>query len=256
MTILPDQRIAKSFVLNFGIFVIGSPWDNSFHVFAVDPSALTHIGSVRQKLSLLSTLNFAGKGLLLASWRDSSLTLWNLREMPMSRPLYRRAPHFTSVVDVDADASLGLIASLDKNRKCIFSLLGSGAFQRSFQIEGNDSLQRIMLFAAGYLLVLSQADGADASARIRVYGVNGRKIDEILVPETVTELCPAQFATWVSVVAVGCASGRVILVTIPDCRPVADLRARDAVVSIAFSIQLNCFVVGSKNGEVTQIDLT
>jgi WD40 repeat protein len=256
LTIPPDEPISKSFVVldDIGKFVVSSLWDNSFHVFDIDYSFVTHSVSVRQKFSLLSTLNSAGDSFLLASWRDSSLTLWNLADGQVRKPLYRKAPHLTSVVDVHANAALGLIASLDKGRHCILSILNSGAFQRSFDIEGTDSLRRLMLFSGGYVAVLSQTEIGDAIVTtVRIYGVNTRKIEEVTFEESVVEWCMAEFETFVSAVAITFLSKRVVILGIPDGQILSDWQFGEVAVNVTFSARMNCFILGMKNGDLSAL---
>jgi hypothetical protein len=242
-----DVIPSKSFVFlwDIGRMVISSLWDNTFHVFKIDQTSVSHVVSVRQKFALVSTLTAAGGSSLLASWRDSSLTLWSLAD---SRPrsLYRRTPHLTTVVDVDANASLRLVASLDKNRKCILSRLDTGGFIRSFDVPGSDSVEKVMLFSCGYLAVRSELVMAGAvKTTIRLYGVGTKLISEKEFDEVVVEWCLAEFANCEAGVVMALKSGRVLMLGVPDLAIVFEVKCEEEARLIAFSSHLNSFVVGT-----------
>jgi hypothetical protein len=249
-----DVIPSKSFVflLHIGRLVISSLWDNTFHVFKIDSNSVSHLMSVRQKFSLLSTLNPAGESLLLASWRDSSLTLWNLAEAKSPlRPLYRRTPYLTSVVDVEANCSLGLVASLDKTRKCIFSMLDTGTFTRTFDVKGNDSLEKLILFSSGYLAVLSELVLANsATTTVRLYGVDTKLVCEREFDGLVAELCRVEFENALSGLAIAFKSGRLLMLRIPDLEMLFDLESQQQLNLITFSTQINALIIGTKTGEL------
>jgi hypothetical protein len=245
VVIPPSEAVSKSFVFlpEIGKFVSSSIWDNSFHIFRADPASVAHQASVRQKFSLLSTLTHAGGSLVLASWRDSSLTLWDLAEIRPQTPLYRRTPHLTSLVDVDASPRLGLIASLDKTRKCIFSWLETGLFVREFKVDGEDNLEKLALFTGGYCAVLGRTEGGSV---IRVYGLNARTIGEAEFPEFAGESCKLEFETAVSALAVAFDGGKLRILRLPDLLVLTELQYREEIQALAFSVHANCLAVAGK----------
>ena len=174
---------SKSYAyIHNGYFASSSIWDNSFHIFKVEQTSLTFITSQRQKHSLIANLVCAGNNLLLTSWRDSSLTLWNLTTSHQQQiPLYRVTPHLTSLVDIDVNPQLRIIGSLDKSRKFILSDLSSGRYIRAFELDGNDDLNKVMLISNGYIVVASKLEASDRSSAttiIRVFGLNTNQISE------------------------------------------------------------------------------
>jgi hypothetical protein len=240
----PAESAAKAFALlpDAARFIASSTWDNSFHVFKADGGPLAHLTSVRQRFSLLSAITPAGGALVLASWRDSSLTLWDLAEGRPQRPLYRKMPHIASLVDVDVSPQLGIIASLDKARKCILSRIDTGAFVREFVIEGEELLERVMVFAAGYCAV--QASGAGGA--LRLFGINARKIAERRFTEEVVGWCRCEWECALSAAAIAFAGGAVRIVRMPDLEVVCEVRALEDAQALAFSPQGNCLAVAGK----------
>ena len=90
--------------------------------------------------------------------------------------------HLTSLVDIDANATLRLIASLDKSRKLILSYLPNGRYIRAFDIKGTDKLNKLMLMANGYIVIVSELQSTDRSSIktiIRVFCLNSNQISEI-----------------------------------------------------------------------------
>jgi hypothetical protein len=245
VVIPPSETVSKSFVFlsEVGKFVSSSIWDNSFHIFKADSTSVTHQASVRQKFSLLSTLTHAGGSLVLASWRDSSLTLWDLAETRPQSPLYRKTPHLTSLVDVDASPRFGLMASLDKTRKCILSWLENGLFLREFKVEGEDSLEKLTLFAGGYCAILGRTENGSV---IRVFGLNARKIGDIGFPEAAREWCKLEFETALSALAIGFDGGKLRILRLPDLLILSELQCREETQALAFSAQANCLAVAGK----------
>jgi hypothetical protein len=72
---------------------VASP-EGGFHVFNV---GATPIAAVRRRFSAVIALSEAGGMLLLAAWRDSSLTMCDLSDAKSAqRPLYRKTPHRTA----------------------------------------------------------------------------------------------------------------------------------------------------------------
>jgi hypothetical protein len=246
-----------AYFVNAGRLVSTSLWDGSFHVFRIDAGQLSHSVTVRQKFALLATLHFAGESLLLASWRDSSLTLWNLADARAAQqPLYRKTPHLAAVVDVDVNHGLRLIASLDKGRECILSMLDDGGFVRAFAVDGTDALQRVMLFAAGFVAVLGHGRAAGApGATVRACGIDGRAIARVDFAEVAVEWCRAEFETTLSALAVAFRGGRVVVFRAPDLAVLCDVRCTEEVRLLAFAVQLNCFVAGTAAGEVCILSL-
>jgi hypothetical protein len=253
----PDEAIpSKSFAFfsSFGRFVSSSIWDNCFHVFKCDHTTITHNVSLRQKFALISTLNYAGETLLLTSWRDSSLTLWNLASRS-HKPLYRTTPHLTSVVDVDVSVSLGLIASLDKGRKLIFSLLRTGKFVRSVQVEGSDVLQRIILFSAGYVAVLSESGSETLrKSAIRLYGLNTIQVGAIQFDELVVEWTRAEFGPGLTGVALAFKSGRISILQLPALSDWVTIQHPKKIVSMVCGPRGSGFLLFDAECSVLQLE--
>jgi hypothetical protein len=241
-----------AFLEEIGRFASSSPWDNSFNVFKIEANSIAPVASARQKFSLLSTIHWAGKSLLLSSWRDSSLTLWNVADTKSAlNPLYRKRLHVASLVDVEANPQLRLIASVDKNRKCILSMLDTGTFVRAFAIEGDDALARLLLFSAGYLLVLSKLESAAAvTTKVRVYGINGRKIAEAAFESEIADWCRAEFDTWMSAVAIAFRKGPFVALAVPTLAVACTVHADEQIGVLAFSPQMSSFFAGTESGKV------
>ena len=196
-----------AFIPELNRLVTSSLFDNTFHVFRMSTNEVTHVESFRQKFSLLSMLNYAGGSYILASWRDSSLTLWDLSSRS-PRPLYRATPHLTSLVDVEVDAKLGLIASLDKDRNCMISMLMTGKLVRRFTIDGEDPLTKLLLFSTGTIAVLSAAELPRRNTTVTIYSIDSAKLAEINFTEPIREWCKAEFGPGLCGIAVAFAASQ------------------------------------------------
>jgi WD40 repeat protein len=252
----PSRSFA--FLSECGRFVSSSLWDNSFHVFKLGSNSLIHKVSLRQKFSLLSTLNCAGGSLLLTSWRDSSLTLWNLADAKgANKPLYRKTPHLVSVVDVEVNVSLGLIASLDKARKCIFSVLQTGKFVRAFDVDGTDSLQRILLISSGFLAVLSESelDGMRKTT-VRCFGLNTRNVKTVDIHEPVASWAKAELKSGINVIGIGFRNGNVVVLEVPQLRQVMTVSVGKPIVEILFAEQFTSFLIVDGEGGLYFVSIT
>jgi hypothetical protein len=240
-------------------FISSSTVDDSFQVFRIDGSYITYTSSVRQRSSLLATLTYAGPNALLASWRDSSLTLWTLADSRGCVQRYRQSPHLASVVAVDVSPVLRLIASLDKNRKCILSFLRTGQFARQFAVEEESSEQsfiKVMLFGGGYVAVLSSVKTADGITTVmRLYGINGKKLADFSFPEAVADCCKFETELAVSAVALAFSGGRFMLLGMPDGRVMLDIQTDQKLGLLQFVPQFGGFLAASAENEICFITL-
>jgi WD40 repeat protein len=241
-------------------FISGSVVDDTFHVFKVESNSISHWASVRQPNALLSSLHCAGGTFILTSLKDSSLSLWNVGEKNPSR-IYRQTPHLTSIVDVDTSLTLGIIASLDKNRKCIFSTLHTGQFVKQFEVEkladgGKDeSLSKLLLFAAGYAAVLSDIRTREgATTTLRLYGINTGKLGEFPL-EAVSDCCKAEFEGGLSALTLAFENGRFMLIAVPQFKVLMDVTIEKPIASVHFMPQWNGFLVATVDREICLINL-
>jgi hypothetical protein len=240
-------------------FISSSMVDDSFHVFKIDGSCIFHTSSVRQGSSLLATLTYAGPNTVLASWKDSSLTLWNLTEGRGCVQRYRQSPHLTSIVGVDTSPVLRLIASLDKNRRCILSFLRNGQFVRQFVVEGKSSEEsfiKLMLFGGGYIAVLSSVKTpAGVTTVVRLYGLNTKKLGEFSFPEAVADCCKFETELAVSAIALVFSGGRFVLLGIPDGKVKLDIPTDKKLGLLQFVPQFGGFLATSAENEFCFITL-
>jgi hypothetical protein len=241
-------------------FISGSVVDDTFHVFKVDSNSISHWASVRQGYALLSTIHCAGGALVLTSLKDSSLSLWNVSEKPPSR-IYRQTPHLTSIVDIDTCLTLGIIASLDKNRKCVFSALQTGQFVKQFEVEklaggGKDeSPSQLLLFAAGYVAILSDIrTRGGATTTLRLYGINTGKLGEFPL-DGVSDCCKAEFEGGLSALTLAFENGRFMLIAVPQFRVLMDVTIEKPIASVHFMPQYNGFLVATVDREICLINL-
>jgi hypothetical protein len=244
----------RSFLLipEIGRFIAGTPLDSCFHVFGIDSNSIWHSESFRQPFSLLSTLNYAGSSFLLTSWRDSSLILWNLAKV-VDNLIYRTTPHVASIVDVEANANLRLIASLDKSRKCVLSMLDSGSFVRSFVVDGTDSLQKILLFSHGFIAILSAVElPASKKSVIRLYGLDARKIgNDLVFHDGVSSWCKLEYDCGLYCLAVAFTSTRLLFLRISDLSVLADQETLHPIVALNFSSEDNRIVLTTSDGTIS-----
>jgi hypothetical protein len=230
-------------------FVSSSLCDSSFNIFKLESGSVSYGLSLSQKSSLLSTVNWAGPNHLLTSWHDSSLTLWDLRDLrPYVRPLYRVTPHLTTVVDAEVSAALRLTASVDKSRLCIFTNLFTGQFIRSFRIDGQDAIKKLLLIASGFLAVLSAAEAGGSA--VRVFGLDTTEVTQKVFAEEIVEWTKAEFEGGVT--CVGCAfrKGRFALLSLPKLTVEAEFSCEQEIVVVHFALSLNAFLVGDESGGI------
>ena len=255
---------SKSYVYlktgNFsGYFVSSSVWDNSFHVFKVEQTSLTHVFSKRQKHSLIANVVSAGGTYLLTSWRDSSLTLWNLKLPDQTMPLYRVTPHLTSLVDIDANSTLRLIASLDKSRKLILSYLPTGRYIRGFDMKGNDKLNKLMLMSNGYIVVSSELDNSYRSSIktiIIVFGINTNTLCEIENNGQLLIWCRAEFDSGFDGVGI-ILNGKIFaFLEIPTLKIIFQIQlSTKPIVALHCIPQCLVFILIDTDGNIYYIDL-
>jgi WD40 repeat protein len=233
-----------------GKFVTGTPPDCCFHVFKIDISSLSHSDSFRQPFSLLSTLNYGGGSLLLMSWRDSSLVLWDLsKQDPL---VYRTTPHLKAIVDVESNPNLKLIASLDTSRQCVLSYLHSGKFLRSFVVDGTDTLQKLALFSHGFVTILSEPELTDGKKSvIRLYGIDTRKLgDDMSFHGEVLEWAKLEYDCGLHVLAIAFRNRRFMLLRIPDLEVLHDTVTDSLIIGISLLRQENSIVLTTADGEI------
>jgi WD40 repeat protein len=126
----------------------------------------------------------------LTSWKDSSLILWNLTK-GSDHLVYQTTPHAASIIDVEANTSLRLIATLGKARNCMLLMLDSRSLVRYFVVDGTDSLQKILLFSHGFIAILSAVKPSTSKKSvIRLYGLDARKPrNDHVLPDGVSTWC-------------------------------------------------------------------
>ena len=246
----------KSFAYIPGLsrLVTSSLYDNTFNVFRLTSDTIIHMLSLRQKFSLLSTLNYAGGPYLLTSWRDSSLTLWDLSSNNLE-PVYRATPHASSLVDVEVSEKLTMIASLDKENNCILSMLMTGKFVRSFSINSPDPIQMILLFSSGFIGALAIAELPRRESSIYCYGIDGEKMSDVHFDQRVKMWQKVEFACSLCGVAVAFEDGRFIFVTIPELKILVDITTSHIVRFIMFVKEHNTFLLVAEDKNVYAINL-
>jgi hypothetical protein len=246
------ETLPRSFLLlpDVGRFVAASSWDGAFHVFNIDSGYLSHINSVRQKSSFLSTLTSAGGSRLLTSWRDSSIRLSDL-SVPGMRYTYRITPHLTSIVDIAASPISRMIASVDKSRRCVLSMLYTGKYIRAFIIDGSDILERVLLFANGFITVLSKIELPDVKkAIVRVYGIDARKLAEVEFDDTVLDWAQAEFDCALDALVLSFESKRLAVLRIPDLWLMYDATAEMQLVTLVFWKAMDGILALSRDGTI------
>jgi hypothetical protein len=240
---------AFAFMPDAARLAAAAPADSAFHVFRLEPGALAHAESCRQRFSSIAAVCQAGGPLLLTAWRDSSIRLWSVARAPAL--LYRTAPHLTSIVDVEANAAARIIASVDKNRTCALSMLHSGKLLRSFPVDGDDAIRRIAVFNAGWVAVLAQAEAPDARAVVvRAFGVDGRKVGEARIGGEAKEWAKAEWACALNCIVVALAGGRVVFLRLPTLPVVAEFVADVQIVALSFCRSSDSFVVAAADGSI------
>jgi hypothetical protein len=239
---------AKSFAVlpEAARFVASSLFDDAFHIFRTD-AGLTHVASLRQRFSLLATVSAAGGPLLLTAWRDSSITLWNVVE---AAAVYRIMPHFTTVVDVDVDPELRLIASLDESRNCVLSTLTTGRFVRSFRIDGDERVEKITLFTSGFVAVAAVGEGPGVKTVLSVHGIDGKKTAQVAFEDEIGAWAKGEFESGLGCLAVGFRGRALMVMRVPDLALLTERTTAAPIVAVDFSVSLGAFVIADTTGRI------
>lgn len=240
-TMIMEGTTTKSFAMFSEIqkFVASSPWDSCFHIFKLD-SSMVQLHTERQMFSLMVAIQPVGKAHLLTTWRDSSISLYNIDN---PQQLYRITPHHASVVDFDASQCLDMIVSADKDSHIVVSRLVSGAFIRTFMSD--DQVQKVALIDDGYIIIASGSQ----STKVTVYTVNG----EIVANPSFD----AKITSWVTVkdsksglthIIVAFDDGQVIEYNVPFMQEVASVNIGDTLTSLSYDSSQNIIAGASSNG--------
>jgi hypothetical protein len=241
-----------AFLPDISRFVSGSLFHNSFHAFRIDATSVTYLQSMRQA-SMLGTLNSAGASHIVTSWQDSSLTLWDLSS-PSQEPVYRVTPHLTTVVDVDTSVNLKVIGSLDRNRNCMLSWIATGRLLRSFIVDGADSVEKLLVFAAGFVAVLSVLElPTTKRTTIQLFGIDTRKVAEVVLEDEVVEWQKAEFESAVNCLVVAQKTRKLVVLELPTLAVVMQTETEVPVASIVFSRQVSALLVADRKGTVSMM---
>jgi hypothetical protein len=160
----------------------------------------------------------------------------------------------TTLVDLDADPTLRLIASLDKSGTCVLSWLPNGGLVRSFEVEGSDSLERLILFSSGFVADLSVLETPTSkNTKLLIYGIDARKVAQIDFEGDVASWAKAEFDCRLSCLIVALKNRRFFIFRIPDLEQLTQLESESVITAIVFSAHLNAAVVSESSGAVSMV---
>ena len=236
-------------------FITSSLWDNSFHVFKVEANTINHCYYQRQKYSLISGLCSAGGSYLLTSWRNSSLTLWNISQADkMKQPLYRSTPHLTTLVDFDANQNLQMVASLDKNKQLVLSTLSTGRYIRAIDVDVPGIVQKVMLLDIGYIIVASSVQTPGSETTIRIYNVNTKFLKEKKFNYTILHWCKVELINGFTGIGIVFDNGHFTFLEVASLDQLIDLDLYTKIISLIFVPQHMVFFLADSSN-IFSIDL-
>jgi hypothetical protein len=155
------------------------------------------------------------------------------------------------IVDIEANAVCRIIASVDKSRKCVLSMLHTGKVVRAFAIDGDDILRRVTVFAAGYVAVLAERELPGGwKTVVRVFGMDGRKVAGVEFDGEAAEWGKGEYACALSCLAVAFESRDFVLLRMPGLQVIGNFVSDCAVVAINFCRGGDAFVVSTADGKI------
>jgi hypothetical protein len=160
-------------------------------------------------------------------------------------------PHLTSVIAMEANHDLRLIGSVDKSRKCILSMLYTGKFVRSFVVDGNDSIQKLKVFSNGSIVILAELELPNGmKTKIRLYGIDARKIAEVVFEEKVLKWLKAEYDCAFDCLVVSFVSGRLLFLRVPDFAVLLEAKTEMSIVTLTFWRNENAFIATDSEGKI------
>ncbi|KAI5496327.1 platelet formation protein family [Trichomonas vaginalis G3] len=237
------------------LFVASSPWDSTFHVFKVESNSAHYIYSQRQNSSLISGVTSSHKkGLIVTRWQDSSISVWDVEKPQQNCFLYRIQPHLTSLVDVDVCSNLNIIVSLDKSRTVIMTKLSSGHYMRHFIVEGNDTLKKLLIVSAGYIIIASESStNGRFTSTFRCYTFNSILLKTFSYESTLSCLACIKSSTSPMLVA-SFSDGHFSLIEIPQMLEIISTK-KFTMTNIVYNEEHNCLFASDSNGNLLYLDL-
>ena len=239
------------------LFVISSMWDSAFHIYKFDQNSLNHVFSMNQNNSLILSLCALKNNMLLTSWRDSTLILWNLNDIGTNtEPVYKISPHHDGLTLYDANDDLGLIISCDKTKNIVLSDLVSGQFIRTFHFQKKGVITNIVLFSSGYVAFATEKSKMDVNiTKICIYSINSNYIGSYKVISKLKCWCKIEPKSGSQLLALAFENGKINIIRVSSIKEILSYRTDKIVISMNFNQELfTCFCV-DKEGSIYALDL-
>jgi hypothetical protein len=212
-----------------------------FHVFALDQAGLTLQWTGRQRLLPVTALAAAGGSAVFATWGDASSTLWSL--VGRDNRVYRRVLHAAPIVAVSVSPALHLVATVDRTKRCVLSMLASGKTVRSFSVDV-EPVMRALLVPEGFLAIA----GGPNRGSIRLYDLGGQSLAQMEFADAIED-----WAAGDEVIAVVRELGKVVLLSTPELAVIAELPWDKRGAVVVAVPKTRAFAVCSRDGEVALI---
>jgi hypothetical protein len=136
----------------------------------------------------------------------------------------------------------------------VLSWLPNGRLVRSFEIDGSDSLERLILFSSGFVAVLSVLETPTSkNTKLLIYGIDARKVAQIDFEGEVVSWAKAEFDSHLSCLIVALSSMKFFIFRIPDLEQLMELESESAITAIVFSVYLNAAIVAESSGVVSMV---
>jgi WD40 repeat protein len=126
---------------------------------------------------------------------DGSVTLWIVNSRKFQPHLFPPlstgenhifAEHHGAVIDLSYDVSLGIIASISTDNTCVLYSIQRRRYLRTLEFSSEISLKLVLVCKHPRLVFYAQH--ADGSHRIYLYTINGKLLEETIVPDRIEVL--------------------------------------------------------------------
>jgi hypothetical protein len=138
----------------------------------------------------------------------------------------------------------------------VLSLLTTGRFVRSFRIEGEGNVERILIFSSGFVAVAAAAESPGNRTVLSVHGIDGKKTAQMGFEDEVSAWTKVEFECGLSCLAVAFRGRALKIMRIPDLILLVERITPVSVIALDFSGTLGALVVADMNGRIAVAGLS
>jgi hypothetical protein len=232
-------------------FVLTSPSDDAFHVFAMR-STLVHVMSVRQQFSGVKTLLSGGGRLLIVLNDDASLAAWDLDRTDHHSPLYRVSYHIERAVDAAASESLQMVITCDIGGKIAVTDLYYGTLMRSFNLVPRGMRPvKVMVIDDGYFVILCEERlHNEVKSTIQIYGLGTELIGAYGYEKELAAWCGVNRVGKPAMIAVAFVDGVFGLIGVPEGNAITTVAFPARVVAMSYDVRSNLLYLGRADRQI------